>query len=45
MDFDVLRYINNPNFCKCYSKYHRLKHGAVFLLCLFEIENLNKYKK
>jgi len=35
--------VNHPNYSKMYSRYLRLKHGPVFLLCLFEIEE-NKIK-
>ena len=40
MEFEVLKYVNDPHFCKCYSKYCRLRHG-LYLLCLFQIQDKN----
>lgn len=37
-DFEILKYINHPYFCRTYTKYLRMKHGAPYLLCLFNIE-------
>jgi hypothetical protein len=42
MDTEILKYVNDPNFCKTLSKFNRLKHGASYLLCLFKIEELKK---
>lgn len=31
-----------PNFCKTYAKWKRLVHSPLYLVCLFQVQQLGK---